>query len=88
MIVKKVTYGFVIQEFDTESEQFVSQEFVAGDQVEWEDENGNNLDPDEFVVKGDGTLPYLEFDMVPPQYMNQGNEDIPVEVEVEERRIK
>ncbi len=33
-IIKKITYGFVIQEYDDELEQFVSQEFVAGDQVE------------------------------------------------------
>ena len=72
MIVKKVTTGFVIQRYDTETETFVSQEFVAGDQVDWEDEDGKSLDPDDFVVKGDGTLPYLPFDMVPPAFMDNG----------------
>lgn len=34
-IVKKITTGFVIQNYDTDTERFVSQEFVAGDQVDW-----------------------------------------------------
>ena len=76
MIVKKVTTGFVIQEFDTETRQFVSQEFVAGEQVDFEDEFGDTVEP---------FSEYLAFDMVPPQYMEQ--EDIPdVSVEVEDRR--
>jgi len=76
MIVKKVTTGFVIQEFDTETRQFVSQEFVAGEQVDFEDEFGDTVEP---------FREYLAFDMVPPQYMEQ--EDIPdVSVEVEDRR--
>lgn len=66
MIVKKITTGFVIQNYDTDTERFVSQEFVAGDQVDWEDEDGQSLNPEEFVVKGDGTFPYLPFDMVLP----------------------
>jgi hypothetical protein len=86
MIVRKITTGFVIQEFDTETQQFVSQNFTASDGVDWEDEDGNAIDPDDFVAKADGTLPYLEFDMVPPAYMNQ---EAPTEdEEVEERRIK
>lgn len=71
MIVKKVTVGFVIQEFDTEKNQFVSQEFIAGDQVDWETEDGDKIDPDDYVAQEDGTIPSLSFDMVPPSYMNQ-----------------
>ena len=40
MKVKKITTGFVIQEYDVDAKEWISQEFVAGDQVEWEDENG------------------------------------------------
>lgn len=66
MIVKKIVVGYVIQEFDTDIEEFVSNQFIASDDVEWEDENGVNLDPDNFVCLSDGTLPYLNFDMVQP----------------------
>jgi hypothetical protein len=38
MIVNKITTGFVIQRFDTETRQFVAQEFIAGDQVDFENE--------------------------------------------------
>ena len=31
MKINKITSGYVIQVFDTEKKQFVSQEFVAGD---------------------------------------------------------
>jgi len=80
-IIKKITYGFVIQEYDDELEQFVSQEFVAGDQVEHEDEDGNPVD--DLTAS---SIPYLEFDMVQPVYPNQ---EAPTEdQEVEERRIK
>ena len=43
MIVKKITTGFVVQTFDTDLECCINQEFVAGDQVDWEDEEGNAL---------------------------------------------
>jgi hypothetical protein len=88
MIVKKITVGFVIQDYDTETEKFVSQEFIAGDQVDWEDEEGTNLDPDDFVVKGDGTLPYLPFEMVQPEVEDIIQEAPTVDQEVEDRRIK
>jgi len=38
-MIKKITYGFVVQEFDDYG-FFLSQEFVAGDQVEFEDGQG------------------------------------------------
>ncbi len=80
-IIKKITTGFVIQEYDTEKKEFVSQEFIAGEQVDFEDQWGDPVDGDE--------VPYLSFDMVPPAYMNQESEEAPtVEQEVEELRIK
>lgn len=59
MIVKKITTGFVIQYFETETQKFLSQEFIAGDEVEVEDLEGNSLDEDEVSE-------YLPFDMVQP----------------------
>ena len=57
MIVNKTTPGFVIQQFDTETRRFISQEFIAGDEVDFEDEDGEPVDSfDE----------YLPFDMTQP----------------------
>ena len=82
-IVKKITVGFVIQEYDTETGKFVSQEFMAGDQVDWEDEDGNA------IPKEDA---YLSFEMVQPEDIESVediiNEAPSVDQEVEERRIK
>ena len=44
MKVKKITVGFVVQEYDTDKEEWIGQEFVDSDQVEWEDENGEHID--------------------------------------------
>jgi hypothetical protein len=57
MIVKKITTGWVIQVYDTENEKFISQKFVAGDEVEYEDEEGEKVKYFES---------YLPFDMVQP----------------------
>jgi len=61
MAYKKITVGFVIQDFD-DNGNCVAQEFVAGDQVDYEDEEGNPVDVD--VSKE-----YHPYDMVqPPQW--------------------
>lgn len=57
---RKISYGHVIQTFNDDG-KCIEQEFVAGDQVEWEDEN-------------DGFIPtpvhdYQPFHMVQPQGM-------------------
>jgi len=44
-MVKKITTGFVVQQFDDDG-KFQGQTFVAGDQVEYEDENGDSIDPE------------------------------------------
>jgi hypothetical protein len=59
MILNKVTTGFVIQQYDTETKKFVSQEFIAGDDVAWE-ESGEPVDPPE-------GNPYLYFHMIQPE---------------------
>jgi|SaaInlV_130m_DNA_2_1039683.scaffolds.fasta_scaffold58362_2 hypothetical protein len=59
MKVKKITTGFVIQEYDVDAKEWISQEFVAGDQVEWEDENGESVDSVDDA--------YLPMNMVQPR---------------------
>ena len=46
MKIKKITTGFVIQTFDTKEGKFVSQEFIAGDDVSYETEQGEAVSPD------------------------------------------
>jgi hypothetical protein len=58
MTVRKITTGFVIQEYDVDAKEWISQEFVAGDLVDWEDENGESVDCFDDV--------YLPFDMKQP----------------------
>lgn len=56
--MQKITVGYVVQEFCPKTRQYVGQEFIAGDEVSYENESG------EFV---DGWDEYLPFDMVQPQ---------------------
>lgn len=48
MIINQITAGYVIQSFDTDKNQWVSQEFVAGDIVEFENDNGEHIDQTDF----------------------------------------
>ena len=41
--MNKVTVGFVVQDFDGETGICKSQEFIAGDDVSWEDDYGNSI---------------------------------------------
>jgi len=65
MLVKKITVGFVVQTFDTERGQFVGQEFVAGDDVAYEDDKSEAVDNS--LLETDGTEAYLPYDMVQPE---------------------
>ena len=66
MIITKVTPGFVAQRYNTETGQWLDQEFIASDQVDWEDENGDSIDADDM----EGPEPYLPFMMdMPCQHM-------------------
>src|SRR5213592_1928093 len=67
MLINKITTGFVVQEFDTDKGEYVSQEFVAGNPVEYEDKVGNPVDSS-LMQSEDGTEPYLPFDMQQPQH--------------------
>jgi|Laugrespbdmm15sn_2_1035079.scaffolds.fasta_scaffold26260_2 hypothetical protein len=56
--INKITYGFVIQTWDCKKKKWTKQEFIAGDQVEFDDENGDCCD--------DETEGYLPFEMIQP----------------------
>lgn len=77
MIINKITHGFVIQSWDTEKKQFVSQEFVGrNDESEWEYADMNQPDVDETQDPQDVAFgsnnseePYLATEMIqPPEY--------------------
>lgn len=63
MIIKKITVGFVIQKYDTETKKWVGQEFIAGDDCDYEDEDENQVDPYDIWT---GPRSYLPFDMSQP----------------------
>lgn len=63
MIVNKITTGFVVQKYDTEKRQFISQEFFAGDGIEYEDELGNPVKPFDA---------YFSFEMKQPKIKYSG----------------
>jgi len=76
MIINKVTNGFVIQQFDTETRRFINQEFHGSDDHQWEtnDEGilmGDN-DRDRELIYGLGGVdePYLNMEMVQPSIFN------------------
>ena len=61
-LIDKVTAGFVTQTFDTEKKKCISQAFIAGGDVSWEDSmTGKNV-PDGNIIE----LPYQTFNMVQP----------------------
>ena len=53
-MIRKITTGYVIQWFE-EDGRFVGQEFVAGDQVEWENDKGEPISSKDW---------YVSFDMI------------------------
>ena len=63
--LKKVTTGFVTQVFDRRKSEFVSQNFTAGDTVDFEDFVGNAVDSEEFFTNR-GVEAYLPFNMEQP----------------------
>jgi hypothetical protein len=44
MKVNKITPGFVIQVYDTDMGKCIEQSFIAGDQVDYEDQDGDPVD--------------------------------------------
>jgi hypothetical protein len=72
MLINKITYGFVVQVFDTEKKAFVSQEFVAGDQVELEEV----VDLDDITSSKDDDLDLTDI----ADYFSVENEDFPFDM--------
>ncbi len=76
MIIHKVTYGTVVQVFDTETRKFVSQSFVAEPEIdpEWEIPNAGpihsyfNLNDANELIYGKGGVdePSFPFNMKQP----------------------
>ena len=66
MIVSKITNGYVIQDYDTDTKQWVEQTFTAGDLVEYEID-GYGINYEDFLKTVGYDEPYLPFDMVQPQ---------------------
>jgi hypothetical protein len=62
-IVQKFTTGFVVQDFDTETGKCVSQGFIAGDEVEWEDNSGDTG----MVIDEPSNAEYHSFHMLQPK---------------------
>ena len=79
MKIQKITSGFVIQTFDTDAQSWVSQEFVAGDECDYEvvgdDGIPDIISTEQFMshVKGENE-PYLLYDMVQPDTDNDTEE--------------
>ena len=75
MIIKKIVPGFVIQDFDTEKKEFVSQEFILcnDDSVCYETEVGEPIDPtkaESYMEDSRGNEKYLPFEMVQPDELD------------------
>ena len=72
MKINKITHGFVIQTWDTELNRWIDQQFVAGDQTEFEAVGSNRiLDPAD--IWPDGPEPYLPFHMQQPDEVSVGD---------------
>lgn len=65
MIIKKITPGFVIQNFDSKTEELLSQEFIAGNEdICYEDSVGNSVEENDlyapFNMEQPNTTPIIE----------------------------
>ena len=65
MLVRKITTGWVTQVYDTVKKQWVSQDFHAGDQVEYETTEGETLDI-RSTARRAVSRAYMQFNMVQP----------------------
>ena len=63
-MIRKTTSGFVTQNFDDDG-RLINQNFTAGDEVQWEDENWNEIEPRDF---------YYPFKMAKPKPSTEENE--------------
>jgi hypothetical protein len=77
MLLTKTTAGFVIQTFDTDKQTCVSQEFVVGDNVTYEDQESgdaiNRMDFEDRLIETKDL--YFPFDMVQPPSTSEDKMD-------------
>lgn len=66
MKIKKIIVGFVIQTFDTDKQEFIHQEFIAGDEISYETEDGHGINEADFENRVIGKTPYLPLEMSQP----------------------
>jgi hypothetical protein len=71
MIVRKITVGLVVQEFDADTGRCLSQEFVAGSEVRCEDRQGNTVLDGDFGIDLEGLFHPLE--MKSPEEASRGD---------------
>ena len=57
MLFNKITHGFVVQVFNDAGE-FISQEFIAGDEVEFETGHGNPINVMDMPLGGKEYQPF------------------------------
>lgn len=72
MLFVKITHGYVKQTFNDAGE-FLSQEFIAGDEVEYETEDGYGINQDDMPLAG---REYQPFDMANANLMKQELESL------------
>jgi hypothetical protein len=63
MLINKITAGYVMQTYDTETGKCEAQTFIAGDECEYEIvETGSNFDIDDSETE----LEYQPYEMIQP----------------------
>jgi hypothetical protein len=73
MRINKITCGFVIQTWDNDLKKWIGQEFIAGDQSEYEEVGtGRILNPAE--IWAHTPEPYLPFLMQQPEERAEQNQ--------------
>lgn len=65
MIVHKITVGFVTQVWDTATGECLNQAFTCGDEVMWETQSGEVVDPSDIQWPEDE--PYQAYEMTVTQ---------------------
>jgi hypothetical protein len=61
--IQKITTGFVVQDFDEDTGKCIEQSFIAGDQVEWEDNSGDTGG----AIDAPSNAEYFPFEMIQPK---------------------
>lgn len=64
--IRKITHGYVVQTYDTDLQCCIRQEFIAGDLVEYEDAQGNIIEPEDGITTAFVMQTYQPYHMVQP----------------------